>query len=524
MVFAELLDKAGGAGLFQVLQVLTLILPSILMPSQMLLENFVAATPDHRCWAHMLDNGSEAPANLTPEALLRVSIPLGPSHRPHPCRRFRQPQWQLLDSNTTATNWSKAATEPCVDGWVYDRSTFTSTIVAEWELVCDNQGLKALAQSIFMAGILVGSMAWGLLSHRFGRKLMLTWCMLQVALAGTSTVSAPNFLVYCGLRFLSAVGMAGIIMASAVLAVEWTVSRQRAVTMTTLGCSYSAGQMTLGGLAFALRDWRDLQLTVSTPFFAFFLISWWLPESACWLMVMGKPDQALQELKKVARINGHREAEKTLTVEVLMSSMEEEMASAKAHRSVFNLFRVPELRWRACSLFLVLFGAVDIVARVTTVFLFRFFGRRMTLASFQTLAGLCILANMLVPQDMQTLRVVFAVLGKGCFGIILNCMIIYKPELFPTSLRMTTDGFLQSAGRLGAVIGPLIRMTCQAVPLLPPILYGTAPIVASLIILLFLPETQGLPLPDTIEDLKNQRSAAARANRQKVVIKENTYF
>lgn len=46
----------------------------------------------------------------------------------------------------------------------------------------------------------------------------------------------------------------------------------------------------------------------------------------------------------------------------------------------------------------VLFGAVDIVARVTTVFLFRFFGRRMTLASFQTLAGFCILANMLVPQ------------------------------------------------------------------------------------------------------------------------------
>lgn len=131
MVFAEILEKAGGAGLFQALQALTLILPSILMPSQMLLENFVAATPDHRCWAHMLDNGSEAPANLTPEALLTVSIPLGPSHRPHPCRRFRHPQWQLLDSNTTATNWSEAAMEPCVDGWVYDRSTFTSTIVAQ---------------------------------------------------------------------------------------------------------------------------------------------------------------------------------------------------------------------------------------------------------------------------------------------------------------------------------------------------------------------------------------------------------
>ena len=37
--------------------------------------------------------------------------------------------------------------------------------------------------------------------------------------------------------------------------------------------------------------------------------------------------------------------------------------------------------------------------------------------------------------DLQTLRVVFAVLGKGCFGLSLTCIMIYKPELFPTSLR-----------------------------------------------------------------------------------------
>ncbi|XP_044115520.1 solute carrier family 22 member 11 isoform X3 [Neovison vison] len=572
MAFAELLERAGGVGLFQALQVLTLLLPSILVPSQMLIENFLAAIPGHRCWVRMLDNSSEAPANLSSKDLLTVSIPPGLNREPHQCRRFRQPQWQLLDPNATATNWSEVATEPCVDGWVYDRSTFTSTIVSEWDLVCDNQGLKPMGQSIYMAGVLLGSVSWGFLSDRFGRKPVLSWCCLQVALANTGTIFASNFLIYCGLRFLSAFGAAGIIMIPATLMVEWTTTRRRAVTVTVLGCSYSLGQMALGALAFTLRDWRALQTAVSMPFFAIFLISWWLPESARWLIITGKPEQALQELRKVARINGHKEATKSLTVEVLAASMEEELASVKARRSVLDLFLVPTLRWRSCSMFLVsfsqmisyyglvldlqnlgsdifllqvLFGAVDLLGRATTTFLLSFLGHRMTLASFQAMAGLSILANIFVPQDLQTVRVVFAVLGKGCFGISLTSINVYKPELYPTTLRkasflkvaavtkvwallsthrMTADGFLQSVGRLGAVMGPLVRMTRQAVPLLAPVSYGVIPIVSSLVLLFFLPETRGLPLPDTIQDLENQKSAAAKGKRQEVVITESTWF
>ncbi|KAF6334280.1 solute carrier family 22 member 11 [Rhinolophus ferrumequinum] len=443
MAFAELLERAGGVGLFQALQVVTLLLPSIFLPSQLLVDNFSVATPGHRCWVHMLDNGSEVPTNLTPKALLAISIPLGPNHEPHQCRRFRHPQWQLLEPNTTATNWSEAATEPCVDGWVYDHSTFTSTIVAEWGLVCDNQSLKPKGQAVFMAGILLGSLTWGFLSYWFGRKPMLSWCCLQVAVANTSTVFAPNFLAYCGLRFLSAFGLAGIILTTATLLVEWTTTCRRDFTMTMLGCIYSTGQMALGGLAFALRDWRALQLAVSTPFFAVFLISWWLPESARWLIITGKPDRALQELKKVARINGHKEAKKTLSMEVLMSSMKEEVASARAHQSVLELFRVPTLRRRSCCL--------------------------------------CV-------------------------------------------TRMTADGFLNSVGRLGAVTGPLIRITRQVLPLLPAFSYGVIPIASSLILLFFVPETRGLPLPDTIQDLEKQRPAVATGNRREVIIIESTWF
>ncbi|XP_022363201.1 solute carrier family 22 member 11 isoform X1 [Enhydra lutris kenyoni] len=593
MAFAELLERAGGVGLFQALQVLTLLLPSILLPSQTLIENFLAAVPGHRCWVRMLDNSSKAPANLSSKDLLTVSIPPGLNLEPHQCRRFHQPQWQLLDPNATATNWSEAATEPCMDGWVYDHSTFTSTIVSEWDLVCDNQGLKPMGQSIYMAGVLLGSVSWGFLSDWFGRKPVLSWCCLQVALANTGIIFASNFLIYCGLRFLSAFGVAGIIMIPVTLMVEWTTTRRRAITVTVLGCSYSLGQMALGALAFTLRDWRALQTAVSMPFFVIFLISWWLPESARWLIITGKPEQALQELRKVARINGHKEATTSLTVEVLTASMEEEVASVKARRSVLDLFLMPTLRWRSCSMFLVrsawcrecggghsfktfkassalpgaplhpllfrsqagklltcfsqmisyyglvldlqnlgsdifllqvLFGAVDLLGRATTTFLLSFLGHRMTLASFQAMAGLSILANIFVPQDLQTVRVVFAVLGKGCFGISLTSISVYKSELYPTTLRMTADGFLQSVGRLGAVMGPLVRMTRQAVPLLAPVSYGVIPIMSSLILLFFLPETGGLPLPDTIQDLENQRSAATKGKRQEVVVTESTWF
>ena len=80
---------------------------------------------------------------------------------------------------------------------------------------------------------------------------------------------------------------------------------------------------------------------------------------------------------------------------------------------------------------------------------------------------------------------------------------VTRVRALPSAHRMTADGFLQSAGRLGAVIGPLIMMTRQALPLLPPISYGVISIAASLIVL-FLPETRGLPLPDTIQDLESQ--------------------
>lgn len=129
--------------------------------------------------------------------------------------------------------------------------------------------------------------------NRFGRKSVLSWCCLRVAATSISTVAAPSFPVYCGLWFLSALGLSSILLTSAIFSesldrrpqprcgdgvrwgrgglrahltgpspaclhrpsvVEWTTTSTRAVTMAILGSTYSIGQMAAGGLAFALRD------------------------------------------------------------------------------------------------------------------------------------------------------------------------------------------------------------------------------------------------------------------------------
>ncbi|NXB08433.1 S22A6 protein, partial [Cnemophilus loriae] len=473
MSFVELLARLGGMGRFQVTHVAALAVPLLMLASHNLLQNFTAGVPEHHCRPRPV-------ANATPDAVpLVVSIPWDGHRRPQRCCRFVEPQWHLLDVNGSADavangTATEAATEPCHDGWTYLDGVFTDTIVTKWDLVCESKRLRQVAQSIYMAGILLGSGLFGVLSDKFGRRALLTWCYLQLGATGVGTAAAPSLLVYCVGRFLTGLAMAGVSLNSASL---WGVGTPRPHP-------------------------RPLPRL--------------LVESARWQVTSGRADLALRGLRKVARVNGRKEEGDKLSEEALRALVRREPPLPGG--AVAALVRTPGMRTVSCGVSFVwfstsfayyglamdlqgfgfnvylsqlVFGAVDIPAKLLSVLVISWLGRRAAQGGSLALAGLCILANIFVPS------------GKGALAASFNCAYIFSGELFPTVIRQTGMGLGGTMARVGGMVAPLVRMAADVTPVLPLVVYGAAPIVSA-VATCFLPETRNAPLPETVQDVERR--------------------
>ncbi|CAG00534.1 unnamed protein product, partial [Tetraodon nigroviridis] len=524
MAFGDLLDMAGSMGRFQIIHVTLLCVPVLMMSSHNLLQNFVASVPPHHCSAH----SNVSALSLTPEDKLLVTVPLDLAAQPLKCQRYRAPQWHLLARNSSSegeVNYARSKQmdddlEGCVDGWSYNMTERTSTIISDWDLVCNLHSLKQMGQTVYMGGVLVGALVLGALSDRYGRRMLLIISYLLMAISGTCAAFSTSFPLYCVFRFGCGMALSGQALNSFSLIIEWIPTRTRTVVGTITGYSYTFGQLILAGLAYFIRDWRWLTLAVSLPYYVFFLYSWWFHESSRWLVHNNQCEHAIRNLQSVSKINGRFSESEKLDVKMVQESMKKELGSSKESHSFMDLFHTKTMRlmtillsavWFSTSfayyglamdlqkfgvdiyLIQVIFGAVDIPAKIVITVTMSLFGRRPSQCGALIISGVTILANLLVPQDKQTLRTSLAVLGKGCLAASFNCCYLYSGELYPTVIRQNGMGFVSMMARLGSMVAPMVLLAEDHIPWIPGFIYGGAPILSG-VVGMFLPETIGFPL------------------------------
>ncbi|KAM6282599.1 solute carrier family 22 member 13-like [Porphyrio hochstetteri] len=518
----DILKAGGDFGTFQKWLVLLTLFPCLSVAFHQFCQLFMVVDVPHHCDTSWIR--SVGP-NLTEEEQLNLTLPRAADGQYEQCSMYSPVDWDLASIAAYGLN----ATEKCSSGWVYP-SAQPPSLLTEFDLVCDRKDLNNISQSIYMVGLFLGAMIFGPLSDRIGRRPVILISIFLQGLFGVGIAFVPHFYVYMAFRCVVGASVTGITMTLLAVGTEWVGVSSRPKAVLISHCYFATGQMVLAGLSYGIRNWRLLEIAGSAPIFAFFLFSWVLPESARWLVTKGRIEEAKAALQKAASIN-----KRTIPPE-LLEQLKPEAQPKSA--SFLDLFRKKHLRKKtlimSCAWFVnslvyyglslnvtnfgldiyltqLAFGAVEIPARVSCIFMLHWFGRKKTQGVLLMLSGLVCLIITGIPEDQPVATTVLAIIGKFTASASFSTSYVYAAELFPTVVRQTGVGLCSMAARVAGIMAPLIRLLGQYHRAIPMAIFGSAPVVGGLLCFL-LPETRGTDLVDDMGDSHPPAEVCENAN------------
>ncbi|XP_067231618.1 organic cation/carnitine transporter 2 [Chanodichthys erythropterus] len=482
---------------------------------------FVGASPSHRCQV--------ADGNLS-EEWTRASIPkemVNGKLQPSQCWRYSLETVRNLSAQGYSpqdVNLTDLKRETCADGWSYSTDVYHSTIVSEWDLVCDSEWRVPFATSTLYMGYLLGSLVSGQLSDRFGRKKVLFTSLAAEALLILAQSFSHSWPLFCVLYFFVGTFQISLYLTAFVLGSE-ILSKSLRVLFTTLGAflHYCIGYMVLPWIAFAVRDWRTLLRVLSGVTVVYVPLWWLIPESPRWLLAQGRVLESEAIVREAAKKN------KVTAPEVIFSASEvKEDSSQNSQYSMLDVLRTSEIRkttfmclllWMAINIgyfglslnttnlsgdpFLNCFlsAVTEVPAYIVSTFLLKSCPRRPVLSAFLIIGGGFLLLVQLIPESLHTLALALEMAGKFGFTMSFTVVYIYTAELYPTVLRNLGIGMCSSAARIGSITAPYVIFLGTFNKYLPYILMGSLTIASS-IANMFLPETFEKVLPETLEEMQ----------------------
>ncbi|KFQ26540.1 Solute carrier family 22 member 2, partial [Mesitornis unicolor] len=490
---------------------------------------FFGFIPEHHCFSPGVVELSQQ-CGWSPEEQLNRAVPewgsYGPSFSSR-CQRY-EGDWNTTGVSCTdplgslVGNQSTVPLGPCQDGWVYD-SPGTS-LVTEFNLVCEDSWKLDLFQSCVNAGFFIGSMSIGYVADRFGRKLCLLVTVLINAVSGVLMAFAPTYTWTVIFRLIQGLVSKAGWLTGYVLIAEFVGSNYRRAVGITYQLAFTVGLLVLTALAYALPHWRWLQLAVTLPSFFFLLYYWCLPESPRWLIAQKQNDKAMDVIKRIARGN-----KKKLPLSFQNLSFENEDGEKPAP-SFLDLVRTPQIRkhtfilmysWFTSSVVYqglimhmgiasgnmyldFLYSAlVEFPAAFILILTLDRIGCRYPWAVANMMTGSACLVTALVPDSLYWLKMTAACLGRMGITMCYEIICLVNPELYPTFLRNLGVLVCSSMCDLGGIITPfLVYRLVELWHELPLVVFAVIALIDGGLVLL-LPEMKGKTLPETIEDAEN---------------------
>ena len=383
--------------------------------------------------------------------------------------------------------------------------------------------------SVFLLGWAAGGLIFGSLGDRYGRARILTVSVLLYSVFTGLNAFSTSFFDFCAYRFLSGLGVGGVFGLAVALVADSVPDHTRAPALGLLQSLSTWGNilagligMAIGALAarhflpFGLKAWQAIFLVGAVPAFLCVFILRRLKEPEKWVQARTAGAKRGIKFGSYATLLGHPRWAKHawLGLVLCLAGIVGLWGIGNFHPKIVGTIIAGHLAaarlapdalasqqafWRSAGLLLQNIGGF--IGMMTLAWVAQVRGRRPAFA----LALLCsFLSTVLVFKGLREFSQMFWMLPLMGFGqlSVFAVYAIYLPELFPMSLRSTGTSFCYNFGRIIAATAPftLSRITQSLGGDIEA--FRTAGIWVSLVLLLglvvlpFLPETRGQPLPE----------------------------
>ncbi|XP_044147569.1 solute carrier family 22 member 16 isoform X1 [Bufo gargarizans] len=531
-----LFEHVGHFGRFQAYAYFTSAFQAISCGIHYLASVFIAVTPNYVCRPPgnvslvLLHNNTFSQINevwdiwTSSKDYLAVQQENGDIWELHRCSRFKR-EGSFTPTYTYDGNKTVFA---CSDGYQYDHSHLESSIVTDWDLVCDHEWLAKLTQPTFMLGVLIGAVVFGDIADRVGRRPIMWITSSCQFIFGVAVAFTFNYYSFVITRFILAMVSSGYLVVVFVYVTEYVGSKFRTWASIHIHTFFAVGVMIVALVGYLVRTWWIYQLILSVITLPFIMCCWMLPETPFWLQSQRKckeVERVIATMEKWNKVSTQFKLSELCPVEEGREPSETDAQPAKKH-NLFDLFHSWTFARRTISVWLIWFtgsfgyyvfalnsvnlggneyfnlflaGAVEIPSYIVCCFCMDKLGRRNTLAPFLLLSTVICIVIMVIPEDYNTITIVMSMAGKFSVGTAFGLIYLYTAELYPTPIRSLAVGSGSMICRVGSVVAPFCVYLTDVWIFMPQVLVGTLTLVTG-ILTLMLPETLGKPLLNTMEE------------------------